>query len=402
MDREEDYLWLCAVPDLTWKEKMTLLHYFGSVQAVRRAKREEFADWEKLGLDWVRKLYPCLKETFLEETMDLMKRQGVSFVSRYHPEFPKRLRNIADCPYGLFYKGRLPATAYPLVGIVGARACSAYGSVMAKRIGEELALRGMQVVSGMAMGIDGIAQKAAAAAGGASFAVLGCGPERCYPQINIELYTMLQEKGGVLSEYPCGTGVRKYRFPERNRIISGLCSSIAVLEAGERSGSLITARQALEQGRDVYALPGRISDPLSAGCNALIRDGAGVITSAEEFADALMQSMDLEWSSAGGPEPAENAPEKKENPEKNSIREGPAGAGAGAGRGRTDRKAGRQLGLAPDDELVYSCIDLSPVSRERLSEISGLSIGTVMSSLLRLQLKDLVAEVAKNQFIRQR
>jgi len=426
-EKEENWLWLCAVPELDWKEKMTLLHYFGSPWEIRSADREEFADWERLGIAWIRKLYPCLKNGFLEGVRREMEKKGVHFISREHPDFPKRLRTIADCPYGLFYKGSLPATAPLSVGIVGARACSAYGQVMAQAIGKMLALEGAVVVSGMAMGIDGIAQRAAVERGGTSFAVLGCGVEQCYPRSNIELYMRLQEKGGILSEYPCGTPAEKFHFPARNRIISGMCDVVAVIEARSHSGSLITARQALEQGRDVYALPGRVDDPLSAGCNALIGDGAGVILSAEDFVQSVLdnyeKTLPAEEEKGGPGEEKMSGKEKGEaersrgetegdherlkrkitEPEKRKMPE-TKGLKGHCERGRTKvvgAKNGRQMGLAPDDDLVYSVLDLSPVSRESLSAKTGLSMGKIQEILLRLQLKDLAAEVAKNQFIRQ-
>ena len=402
---EEDWLWLCSVPELDWKEKMTLLHYFGSPGGIRRADRSDFEDWEKLWISWVRKLYPCMDGDFLGKIRQDMEKKGVRFASREHPDCPKRLRTIADCPYGIFYRGHLPATAPLSVGIVGARACSPYGRTMAESIARLLAEAGAVVISGMAMGIDGIAQRAAVDSGGATYALLGCGAEQCYPRSNIELYVRLQEKGGILSEYPCGTPAIKHHFPARNRLIAGLSDVVTVIEARSHSGSLITARQALDQGRDVYALPGRVEDTLSAGCNTLISDGAGIILSPEEFVREIVENHAnaIPRPASGGVSHAGNT----SLAQRSEMREQTLNARAEESRERRKNrqesvKSGSQMGLAPDDDLVYSVLDLSPVSRERLSLKTGLSLGKVQECLLRLQLKDLAAEVAKNQFIRQR
>lgn len=362
---EEDWLWLCAIPELIYKEKMVLLHYFGSPGAVRKAGREALADWERFGMNWVQKVYPCMTDAFLEQVKTKMQKSDVHFISHVHPDFPKRLKGLADCPYGLFYKGRLPATAPVSVGIVGARACTAYGSMFARQIAQGLTRIGVQVISGMAMGIDGYAQLSAVENGGTSYAVLGCGPDICYPRSNINLYMEIQKKGGLISEYPCGTPGMRHHFPARNRILSGLCDALVVIEAGEKSGSLITANHALEQGRDVYALPGRVSDPLSAGCNRLISVGAGVILSPEGF---VQEIMELYPDRVGVPAET-NAPLPK---------------------------------LTEEEKKVYDKLSYTPQSMETLTKLTGLKIGQIISCLLQLQLKDLAAEVGKNGFVRQK
>ncbi len=208
---------------------------------------------------------------------------GISFVTAGEPEYPKRLAEIPDTPYALYYAGRLPEEARPTVAIIGARNCSEYGRGMARQFGETLAAAGVQIISGMARGIDGIGQQAALRAGGYSLGVLGCGVDICYPPDNRPLYEELILAGGICSEYPPGITPRAVLFPPRNRIISGLCDAVLVIEAKERSGTLITVDMALEQGREVYALPGRATDPLSQGCNRLIRQGAALVLSPQEL-----------------------------------------------------------------------------------------------------------------------
>ena len=213
--------------------------------------------------------------------------RGIHLVSGSEASYPKRLARIPDRPYALYYAGALPPKERPAVALIGARDCTEYGRYMAGQFGAALARAGVQVISGMARGIDGVGQESALREGGYSMGVLGCGVDICYPRENGELYEALLAGGGVCSEYPPGVEPRALLFPPRNRIISGLSDAVMVIEARERSGTLITVDMALEQGRDVYALPGRTTDPLSCGCNRLIRQGAGLVSSPEELLEEL-------------------------------------------------------------------------------------------------------------------
>lgn len=217
---------------------------------------------------------------------------GINFVTVKEAEYPKRLAAVPDAPYALYYAGRLPEETQSAVAIIGARNCSEYGRGMARQFGETLAEAGVQIISGMARGIDGIGQQAALRAGGYSLGVLGCGVDICYPPENRPLYEELIAAGGICSEYPPGITPRAVLFPPRNRIISGLCDAVLVIEAKERSGTLITVDMALEQGREVYALPGRATDLLSLGCNRLIRQGAALVTSPQELLRELGAACD--------------------------------------------------------------------------------------------------------------
>lgn len=204
-----------------------------------------------------------------------LKRQGISYVSFLSPAYPERLRNIPDPPFGIYVKGALPQSEVPSVAIIGARACSEYGKRCARVFAEALSEAGVQIISGMARGVDGIGQERVAKLGGKTFAVLGNGVDVCYPEEHRELYQDIMRNGGIISEYRPGVAPRSNLFPERNRIISGLADLILVIEARRRSGTYITVTQALEQGKDVFAVPGRITDALSDGCNFLLKEGAG-------------------------------------------------------------------------------------------------------------------------------
>ena len=203
------------------------------------------------------------------------------------PDYPKRLKTLEDPPSLLFYIGELPDENVPTVSIIGARECSEYGKKMACTFSKELSMEGVQIISGMARGIDGIAQKTCADAGGRTFAVLGSGTDVIYPPENKDIYSKIIVKGGILSELYPGTQPEKKFFPARNRIISGLSDIVLVIEARKKSGTLITVSQALEQGREVFAVPGRVCDGLSYGCNELIANGAGVAMSTERILEAI-------------------------------------------------------------------------------------------------------------------
>lgn len=217
-----------------------------------------------------------------------MAERGILFAAIGEKEYPAKLAAIPGAPGALYYVGKLPQNDEKTIAVIGARNCSEYGRAMAKQFGAVLAEAGVSIISGMARGIDGIAQQAALDAGGYSLGVLGCGVDICYPAENRRLYEELIVQGGICSEYPPGIEPRAVLFPPRNRIISGLCDGVLVVEAKERSGTLITVDMALEQGREVYALPGRTTDPLSRGCNKLIRQGAELIMSPQELLQDLL------------------------------------------------------------------------------------------------------------------
>ena len=230
----------------------------------------------------------CFRENEKAEEM------GIRFVGMEDAEFPRKLLQLPDCPAGLYVRGKLPGDNVPCAAIVGARACSAYGSDCAEWFARTLSEAGVAIVSGMAYGIDSAAQKSALEGKGGSFAVLAGGADLCYPKENAELYRKLCSgtNGGVISEMPPGTPHLSYLFPRRNRIISGMSDAVVVVEARERSGSLITAEFAADQGRLVYAVPGDIRSGLSAGCSRLIRQGATLLSSPEELLEDLRMTTE--------------------------------------------------------------------------------------------------------------
>jgi DNA processing protein len=187
-------------------------------------------------------------------------------------DYPYRLTQIADPPLGLFVRGRLRAG--PLVTVVGSRRATAYGRQVARLLGEELAAAGVVIVSGMARGVDAAAHEGALAATGETWAVWGAGPDRIYPPEHGKLAEQIARRGALLTEYPPGTPPRRHHFPERNRLLAGIAGAVVIVEAAARSGALVTARQAVDEGREVFAVPGSILSDLSVGPNALLRMGA--------------------------------------------------------------------------------------------------------------------------------
>jgi DNA processing protein len=210
-------------------------------------------------------------------------------LKRVDPRYPTLLTAIHDPPPRLFLcgAGEVELLSRPAVAVVGARACSAYGTQVARSLCRELASAGVVVVSGLARGIDGAAHRGALEGGGPTIAVLGCGIDRDYPAAHAELASRIRDEGLVVSEYEPGVEPAPWRFPARNRIIAGLCSATVVVEARERSGALITADFALEEGREVIAVPGEITSALSAGTNALLRLGATPLTRAADVLEVF-------------------------------------------------------------------------------------------------------------------
>jgi DNA processing protein len=227
--------------------------------------------------------------------------RGLRWLARSDPAFPDRLRAIHDPPPGLFLRGRAEAEllSRPAVAVVGARSCTDYGAHVARELARAVAAANVVVVSGLARGIDGWAHRGALEAGGSTVAVLGCGVDRDYPRAHAQLAAHVADTGLIVSEYPPGVAPAPWRFPARNRIVAGLTLGTVVVEARERSGALITADLALEEGREVLSVPGEITSGLSHGTNALLRTGAVPVT----CADDVLEAIGIEPAARPQPEP---------------------------------------------------------------------------------------------------
>jgi len=285
MNEEKAYAyWLTNVAGLTAKSRKSLLHMAETYKNVYELSEKNIV--LTLGKEQSQVFFKGKECWDVRDAYEKLTSLGIQYTARGLSDYPKRLEHIGSPPAALYYKGRLPLHQKPSVAIVGARMCSEYGKLAAEEFGSKLALAGIQIISGLAVGIDGISQKAALDVGAESFGVLGCGVDICYPKCNQLLYDRMCMQGGILSEFPPGTPKAQH-FPARNRIISGLADLVLVVEAKERSGTGITVDFALEQGRDVYAVPGRITDALSQGCHKLIRQGAGIAATPEDILSVL-------------------------------------------------------------------------------------------------------------------
>jgi DNA processing protein len=264
--------------------------------------------------------YVAFKRSFDEAGyLSRLQANGARWLARSAAGFPPLLRAIHDPPAGLFVRGaaELELLGRAAVGIVGARSCSPYGAQVARMLGRELAAAGLVVVSGLARGIDGEAHRGALEAGGETVAVLGCGIDRDYPASHAELAARIRETGLAVSEYAPGVEPAPWRFPARNRIIAGLCAATIVVEARERSGALITADLALEEGREVLAVPGEITAALSKGTNDLLRLGATPLTASGD----VLELFGLSPAKATAVELSETADKVLRR-----LRDGPASA----------------------------------------------------------------------------
>lgn len=292
---------------------------------------------------------------FYEGNLHYEKGDKPVYYGRRDPGYPQKLLPLERMPAGLYVIGSLPNPRGKSVAIVGARSCSPYGRAQALHFGKVLAAHGVQIISGLAYGVDAWAHQGALDGGGKTFAVMGSGADVCYPKANYPLYRkILETGGGILSELEPGSHPEAWHFPIRNRIISGLADLVLVIEARKKSGSLITADYALDQGKNVYALPGRTEDGLSEGCNALIAQGAGIALSPEQ----LLEDLGMATQPSSPPPPM--------SPERPSL---------------TDRQ-----------KVVYDSLCQSEKSLEALLEATRLPLSDLSSILLELRLKGLVRE----------
>lgn len=291
-----------------------------------------------------------------------MLKNGINYVNYSDNDFPTKLLNIPSPPYGLFVKGNLPDENIKSVAVVGSRECSEYGRDCAQYFGAKLAEKGIQVISGMAWGIDGISQMEAIKSGGKSYGVLGCGVDVIYPIKNSGLYNMLCENGnGVISEYDINTKACSRLFPPRNRIIAGLCDLLLVIEARAKSGTLITVNMAMEQGKSIMAVPGRITDELSRGCLMLIGEGAIPAVSIDSILDEL--GLDL----------------KKDN-------------------SYLEDKHNLDI-LDNEQREIYSILSYDPMSSDTIADKCKISINEVLINLSKLELMGYVKEVMQGKFV---
>ncbi|MFH1266412.1 MAG: DNA-processing protein DprA [Planctomycetota bacterium] len=280
-------LQLSLIPGVGPRTRQALLERFGSAADVLQAPPSELQTVPGVGPKLTRKIVEARDEIDAEEEMAVCRAHGVTILTVDDDEYPRLLREIHDPPGVLFVKGNFQPQDALAVAIVGTRHATQYGLRQAERLAGSLARTGLTIVSGLARGIDAAAHRGALAAGGRTLAVLGSGVLNVYPPEHEKLADEVAAQGAVLSEAPTRAAPLSGMFPQRNRIISGLALGTVIVEAGERSGALITARHAMEQGREVFAVPGRVDDRTARGCHRLIRDGAKLVETADDVLEEL-------------------------------------------------------------------------------------------------------------------
>lgn len=365
LGERERYLLLNLAPGIGSLHLKRLLDAFGDVERVCRATAAELEHAGGFSLQAAERIAAvCRHEPLVEQELKQAAAHGVAVVTMADVGYPPALREIHDPPLALYIKGRLPEPDEAAVAIVGSRHASLYGLQAAQRLGYDLALRGVAVVSGLARGVDAAAHRGALRGPGRTFAVLGNGLASVYPPEHEALADQIAESGGLISEYPMAADPRGDHFPRRNRLISGFSRGVVVVEAAGRSGALITADCALEQGKEVFAVPGPITAVTAQGTNRLLKQGAALVTSADD----ILQELDLV--------PALSLA----RPARASLVE--------AAMDGTQRR-------------VLDCVEeRDPRHIEAIAAVSGLPLPAVFSALLQLELSRKVRQLPGSRFVR--
>lgn len=361
-----DWLALSFLPGVGCTLANRLVHTFGSPANVLSAPLKQLLEVEGVGRKMARSLadpvqVASARKRAIQEIDNVTGRNCAVFCPADN-SYPAGLLDIADPPVALYCRGEVKCLEKAAVAIVGSRAATTYGKRVSFELARELARQGIVVVSGMAMGIDGEAHAGALAGGGETVGVLACGVDVVYPYQHGALFQEVVAGGVLISEYPLGTRPDGFRFPERNRIISGLSRGTVVVEASLKSGSLITARLALDQGREVFAVPGRIDSAKSQGTHRLLQQGAKLVN----CVDDILEELDM------------------------------AGMlGHGRGHGQSGDPPAE---LPVDEEYLLSCLDVYPVTIDVLVRHSGYDSATIFQLLLRLELRGLIRQLPGQQY----
>lgn len=356
-----------GVGNVTYK---TLIDEFHDPETVFEAPLKRLEEIPGIGRKTAANIKSFKEWDWVEKEIGLIEKQDVVFLTLRHSDFPKALLSIPDPPPYLYVKGTICKKDVNAIAVVGTRVPTQYGIAAAESISRELAGSGITIVSGMARGIDAAAHRGALAANGRTIAVLGSGIDVIYPSDNKKLYEQIISSGAVVSEFPIGTAPLAENFPQRNRIISGLVKGVLVVEASEKSGSLITAGLALDYGRDVFALPGNITSFKSKGANKLIKQGAKLVEDARDILEEL--SISGTGMVKTGFKPAPALPD--------SLRK-------------------IQADLSSEEEKIISLLD-EPSFIDTIIQRTGLPAQKISALLLDMELKGLVQQQAGKQFIR--
>jgi DNA processing protein len=356
---------LCLVSGVGPRIRQTLLERFGSAEAVFAASESQLKQADGVGTKLARKIVEARTSAQVEVELALCHAHDVAVLIDDRPDYPQRLREIPDAPGVLFLRGELLPSDGLAIAIVGTRHASPYGLAQAERLASGLARAGYTIVSGLARGVDTAAHRAALAAGGRTIAVLGSGVLNVYPPENVRLAEEIVRQGAVVSEAAPAAPPMSGMFPQRNRIITGLSLGVVVVEASERSGALISARHAMEQGREVFAVPGRVDSRTSRGCHRLIRDGAKLVESVDDVLEEF----------------------------------GPLASATPTDDGREVRHP-VELQLNEQERAVLDAITSEPIGIDEVVVASRLAVPRVLSTLSALEMRRLIRRINGNRVMR--
>ncbi len=345
-----------------------LLEFFGKPENILKARCQELTQVFGIGENIAQKI-TSLKKEDIDKEFSLAQKLGLKILTQEDADYPQNLKHIPDPPFVLYVKGRLEEKDRCSIAVVGSRRASFYGLTSAEKFSADLANEGFTIISGLARGIDTCAHKGALKSGGRTIAVMGSGFQYIYPAENKKLVETIAQNGAVISEFPINTRPLSQNFPCRNRVISGLSLGVLVVEAARNSGALITADFALEQGRDVFALPGKVDSDNSFGTNELIKQGAKLVSCAEDISEEFNFGQDMELKKSKSQEAVVVQPVKS-------------------------------LSLAEDESLLYNLLSEQPASLDEIVEKSNIDIPKISGLLLKLSMRRLIKELPGKQFVK--
>ena len=353
---------LTLVPNIGDVHAKALINIYGTAQSVFKAKKKELENIEGIGTIRARSIKDFTDFTSSEEEIKFIEKYKINTLFITDENYPKRLLNCFDCPTLLYYRGNADLNTSRIISIVGTRNNSGYGKTVCEKFIEDLQAENILVVSGLAFGIDTIAHKAALKNNLQTVAVLAHGLDRIYPQQNKSLAKQITEQGGLLTDFISNTNPDKQNFPKRNRIVAGICDAVIVIESGKKGGSLITAELGNGYNKDVFAIPGRINDSKSEGCNYLIKNNkAALINSADDFLDMMNWSVRLR---------------------------------SGLEKGSAKKQRELFIELAPHEKTVVEILQQQDsIHIDELYFKSGLSSSEVATALLMLEMQNVVASL---------
>lgn len=357
MRQIEYQYWLANIQGIGIKKRQKLINKLYNAENIFKASKTELFKILLNEKD-INNIINTRNIDNIKREFEQLYKKGINFITIENNSYPRKLKEIYDPPYALYVKGKLPAENEKVIAIVGARDCSNYGIEVVSYLANELAKNGISIVSGLARGIDYYSHKGALSSNGLTYAVLGSGVDVCYPIENFNVYMDMQKQGGIISEYKYGSKPLPHNFPMRNRIISGLSDGILVVEAREKSGSLITVDMGLDQGKEIYAVPGRITDKLSNGCNNLLGMGAKIVTTVDDILEDLLDNY-----------------QGIDNKSKINIKI-----------------------LENEEKIVYACLGFTPKHIDEVQTETNMNITQLITTLLSLEMKDYIYQSSKNYY----